>query len=69
MKERSKQYRYASGKNYLEAVLVLRKERGIMQPVDGVRRFWGFKSSVCHAVITFKNGSARLNAPSATRVF
>ena len=69
MKERSKQYRYVSDKNYLEAVLVLRKERSIVRPVDGVRRFWVFKSGVCHAVITLKDGSARLNTLSATRVF
>ena len=47
---------YASGEDYLEAVLVLQKERGMVRSVDVARHMDVSKPSVSHAVATLKNG-------------
>ena len=47
---------YASGEDYLEAVLVLQKEKGMVRSVDVARHMDVSKPSVCHAVATLKNG-------------
>ena len=46
----------ASGEDYLEAVLVLQKQKGIVRSVDVARHMDVSKPSVCHAVATLKNG-------------
>ena len=47
---------HASGKDYLESVLILQKKLGMVRSVD-VARFMGVsKPSVCVAVNTLKNG-------------
>ena len=46
---------YASGEDYLEAVLVLQKEKGMVRSVDVARHMDVSKPSVCHAVATLKN--------------
>ena len=45
---------HASGEDYLEAVLVLQKERGMVRSVDVARHMGVSKPSVCHAVATLK---------------
>lgn len=45
---------HASGEDYLEAVLVLQKERGMVRSVDVARYMGVSKPSVCHAVATLK---------------
>lgn len=47
---------HASGEDYLEAVLVLQKERGMVRSVDVARYMGVSKPSVCHAVATLKAG-------------
>ena len=47
---------HASGEDYLEAVLVLQKEKGMVRSVDVARHLDVSKPSVCHAVATLKNG-------------
>ena len=47
---------HASGKDYLEAVLVLQKEKGMVRSVDVARYMGVSKPSVCHAVATLKEG-------------
>ena len=47
---------YASGEDYLEAVLVLQKEKGMVRSVDVARHMGVSKPSVCHAVATLKDG-------------
>ena len=56
MKDRGKQSLYASGEDYLEAVLVLQKEKGMVRSVDVARHLDVSKPSVCHAVSTLKAG-------------
>ena len=46
----------ASGEDYLEAVLVLQKEKGMVRSVDVARHLDVSKPSVCHAVSTLKAG-------------
>ena len=46
----------ASGEDYLEAVLVLQKEKGRVRSVDVARHLDVSKPSVCHAVSTLKAG-------------
>ena len=46
----------ASGEDYLEAVLVLQKQKGIVRSVDVARHMDVSKPSVCHAVATLKSG-------------
>ena len=47
---------HASGEDYLEAVLVLQKQKGMVRSVDIARHMDVSKPSVCHAVATLKNG-------------
>lgn len=47
---------HASGEDYLEAVLVLQKEKGMVRSVDVARHMGVSKPSVCHAVATLKKG-------------
>ena len=47
---------HASGEDYMEAVLVLRKEKGMVRSVDVARHMGVSKPSVCHAVATLKEG-------------
>ena len=47
---------HASGEDYLEAVLVLQKEKGMVRSVDVARHMGVSKPSVCHAVTTLKEG-------------
>ena len=47
---------HASGEDYLEAILVLQKQNGIVRSVDVARHMDVSKPSVCHAVATLKDG-------------
>ena len=47
---------HASGEDYLEAILVLQKQKGMVRSVDVARHMGVSKPSVCHAVATLKNG-------------
>ena len=47
---------YASGEDYLEAVLVLQKEKGMVRSVDVARHLEVTKPSVCNAVATLRDG-------------
>ena len=47
---------HASGEDYLEAVLVLQQEKGMVRSVDVARHLEVSKPSVCHAVATLKEG-------------
>ncbi len=46
---------HASGEDYLEAVLVLQKEKGMVRSVDVARHIGVSKPSVCHAVTTLRD--------------
>ena len=46
----------ATGEVYLEAILVLQKQKGMVRSVDVARHLDVSKPSVCHAVATLKNG-------------
>lgn len=47
---------HASGEDYLEAVLVLQEQKGMVRSVDVARYLEVSKPSVCHAVATLKDG-------------
>ena len=47
---------YASGEDYLEAILVIQKKKGIVRSVDVARHMEVSKPSVCHAVATLRDG-------------
>ena len=47
---------YASGEDYLEAILVLQKKKGMVRSADVARHLEVSKPSVCHAVATLKKG-------------
>ena len=47
---------HQSGEDYLEAVLVLQKEKGMVRSVDVARHLEATKPSVCHAVATLRDG-------------
>lgn len=47
---------HASGEDYLEAVLVLQRKKGMVRSVDVARYMEVSKPSVCHAVSTLKAG-------------
>ena len=47
---------YASGEDYLEAILRLQKQKGIVRSVDVARYMDVSKPSVCHAVATLRDG-------------
>ena len=46
----------ASGQDYLEAILVLQKQRGVVRSVDVARHLGVSKPSVCNAVATLREG-------------
>lgn len=46
----------ASGEDYLEAILILQKKRGLVRSVDVARHMEVSKPSVCVAVNTLKEG-------------
>ena len=47
---------YASGEDYLEAILVLKNKLGMVRSVDVARHLEVTKPSVCHAVATLREG-------------
>ena len=47
---------HASGEDYLETILVLRKKRGMVRSIDVARHMEVSKPSVCHAVATLRDG-------------
>ena len=47
---------HASGEDYLEAILVLQKQKGIVRSVDVARHLEVTKPSVCNAVATLRDG-------------
>ena len=47
---------HASGEDYLEAVLVIQKKKGMVRSIDVARHMEVSKPSVCHAVNTLKEG-------------
>ena len=47
---------HASGEDYLEAVLVIQKKKGMVRSVDVSRHMEVSKPSVCHAVATLRDG-------------
>ena len=47
---------HASGEDYLEAILVLQKKRGLVRSVDVARHMEVSKPSVSHAVATLRDG-------------
>lgn len=47
---------YASGEDYLEAILVLQQKQGMVRSVDVAWHMDVSKPSVCHAVATLRNG-------------
>lgn len=51
-----KQHTTASGEDYLEAILVLKKKLGMVRSVDVARKMGVSKPSVCVAVNTLKDG-------------
>ena len=48
---------HASGEDYLEAILVLQKKRGLVRSVDVARHMEVSKPSVCHAVATLRTAA------------
>ena len=46
----------ASGEDYLEAILVIQKQKGVVRSVDVARHLGVSKPSVCHAVATLREG-------------
>ena len=47
---------HSSGEDYLEAILMLQKEKGMVRSIDVARHMGVSKPSVCHAVSTLKEG-------------
>ena len=47
---------HASGEDYLQAILVLHKNMGMVRSVDVARHMEVTKPSVCHAVATLREG-------------
>lgn len=47
---------HASGEDYLEAILVLQKKRGLVRSVDVAWHMEVSKPSVCYAVATLRDG-------------
>lgn len=48
---------YASGEDYLEAILVLQKKIGMVRSIDLARHMGFSKPSICHAVGLLRDGS------------
>ena len=53
---------YASGEDYLEAVLVLQRKQGMVRSIDLARHMGFSKPSISHAVGGLKNGFLHLTA-------
>ena len=51
-----KRHTTASGEDYLEAILVLKKKLGMVRSVDVARHMEVSKPSVCHAVAVLRDG-------------
>ena len=47
---------YASGEDYLETILILHREMGMVRSVDVARHMAVSKPSVCHAVAVLQEG-------------
>lgn len=47
---------HASGEDYLEAILVLKRKKGMVRSVDVARHMEVSKPSVCHAVAVLQSG-------------
>ena len=47
---------HAAGEDYLEAVLILQKQKGTVRSVDVARHLEVTKPSVCNAVATLRDG-------------
>ena len=47
---------HASGEDYLEAILVLQRQKGMVRSVDVARHLEVTKPSVCNAVATLREG-------------
>lgn len=47
---------HTSSEDYLEAILVIQKKKGIVRSVDVARHMGVSKPSVCHAVATLRDG-------------
>ena len=47
---------HASGEDYLETILILRKKLGMVRSVDVARHMEVSKPSVCHAVAILRDG-------------
>ena len=47
---------HQSGEDYLEAILLLQKEKEMVRSVDVARHMGGSKPSVCHAANSLKDG-------------
>ena len=47
---------HQSGEDYLEAILMLQKEKGMVRSIDVAQHMGVSKPSVCHAVTTLKKG-------------
>ena len=47
---------HASGEDYLEAILVLKRKKGVVRSIDVARYLGVSKPSVCHAVATLRDG-------------
>ena len=47
---------HASGEDYLETILILHREMGMVRSVDVARHMDVSKPSVCHAVATLRDG-------------
>ena len=47
---------HASGEDYLEAILILHKQKGVVRSVDVARHMEASKPSVSHAVTTLRDG-------------
>lgn len=62
MKDRGKQSLYASGEDYLEAILVLQKQKGMVRSVDVARHMGVSKASVTRATtILRKDGFLKMD--------
>lgn len=55
-KERCDMKIYASGEDYLETILILHREMGMVRSVDVARHMDVSKPSVCHAVAVLQEG-------------
>ena len=47
---------HASGEDYLEAIFILKRKKGVVRSVDVARHLEVTKPSVCHAVATLRDG-------------